>query len=395
MRLGLPEYVAAFLVTLALSWTLTPLMLRLALRFSVMDAPDERKAQSSPVPYLGGLAIVSSFAVTVLVAGLVIRPPSGISALAAVLATGVALSLMGLLDDLRGLNPFLRLGLEIAAGAVVYLTTPSVSLPGPTWLDLLVVVVFVVGITNALNLLDNMDGLSGGTATIAALSFCVIAAANGQFLVAALSAATAGCAAGFLRHNFHPAKIYMGDAGSLFLGFLLATLAVRLQLQHVPLSIAVFVPVVVLGVALFDTTLVTVNRLRHGRNPLSGGRDHVSHRLVWIGIPVPVAVGLIYGLAASLGFLALLLSRLDTTSGLMLVGFVLVLGAAAFALLSAVPVYATSRRRTAMLRVVREHEPEPPAGVRSPLAEEPLHSVREASLEGDGLDPREQRAQPL
>ena len=362
MRLGLPEYVTAFLVSFALAWALTPLMLRLALRLSVLDVPDERKAQSSPIPYLGGLAIVGAFVTTVLVAGVVTDPPSGLGALAAVLVTGLVLSLMGLLDDLRGLPPLLRLVVEIGAGVVVYVTTPSIALPGPQWLDVVVTVLWVVGVTNALNLLDNMDGLSAGVTTIAALSFTAVAALNGQFLVAALSAAVAGCAAGFLRHNFHPAKIYMGDAGSLFLGFMLATLAVRLQLQDVPLTVAVFVPILILGVALFDTSLVTVNRLRHGRSPLVGGRDHASHRLVWIGLPVPVAVGVIYGLAASLGFLALLLARLDTTSGLMLVGYVLVVGASALALLSAVPVYETSRKRQAMLRVVREHEAEPLAG---------------------------------
>jgi UDP-GlcNAc:undecaprenyl-phosphate GlcNAc-1-phosphate transferase len=377
MRLGLAEYLAAFLVSFALAWALTPLMLRLALRLSVLDAPDERKAQESPVPYLGGVAIVTSFAVTVLVAGLVIGPPSGLSALAVVLGMALLLALMGLADDLRGLNPFVRLALEVVAGVVVFVTTPSIALPGPVWLDLLVTVVWVVGVTNALNLLDNMDGLSAGVATIAATSFCVIAAVNGQFLVAALSAATAGCAAGFLRHNFHPAKIYMGDAGSLFLGFLLATLAIRLQLTDVPRTVALFVPVLVLGVALFDTALVTVNRLRHGRSPMVGGRDHMSHRLVWVGIPVPVSVGMIYGIAASLGFLAFLLARLDTVSALLLVGFMLVVAIALFALLSAVPVYETSRKRQAMLRVVREHEPEPPAGPGTSVADppEPLHGL--------------------
>ena len=125
---------------------------------------------------------------------------------------------------------------------------------------------------------------------------------------------------------------------------------------------ALFVPVLVLGVALFDTTLVTLNRLYHRLNPMSGGRDHTSHRLVWVGIPVRVSVGLIYGVAASLGFLALLLSRLDTTSGMMLVGFILLLGAGTLGLLSAVPVYESSRRRQTMLMVVREHEAEPLAG---------------------------------
>ena len=376
MQLGPAAYGVAFLTALALAWLLTPLMLRLALRLSVLDLPDERKAQASPVPYLGGVAIVLAFSVTVLLAGAVVAPEGGVRPLAAVLGAALALALMGLVDDLRGLNPFLRLAVEAGAGAVVWFSAPSISLPGPPWVELLVTVLWVVGVTNAFNLLDNMDGLSAGVAAIAATTLCLIAALNGQFLVAALSAAVAGCATGFLRHNFHPAKIYMGDAGSLFLGFLLATLAVRLQLSDAPRPVALFVPVIVLGVALFDTTLVTANRLRHGRSPLQGGRDHASHRLVWVGIPVPVSVGLIYGVAVSLGFLAVLLARLDTVSGLMLVGFVLTVGVGVMALLSAVPVYESSRQRNVMLRVVREHEPEPPAGIGSPVeGAEPLQGL--------------------
>ncbi|MCU1591865.1 MAG: undecaprenyl/decaprenyl-phosphate alpha-N-acetylglucosaminyl 1-phosphate transferase [Frankiales bacterium] len=369
MTLGPPEYAAAFAVSVSLAWILTPLMLRLAVRREILDVPDERKAQSSPVPYLGGVAIVLAFSATVLVAGSLSARTDGVRSLAWVLGAAVVLALVGLVDDLRGLNPFVRLAMEIAAGLVVYATDPGISFPGPHWLDIVVTVLWVVGVTNAFNLLDNMDGLSAGVATISALTFCVIAGMNGQFLVAALSAAVAGCAAGFLRHNFHPAKIYMGDAGSLFLGFLLAALAVRLKLVNAPQTVALFVPILVLGVALFDTTLVTVNRLHHRRNPMSGGRDHMSHRLVWVGIPVPVSVGLIYGLSVSLGFLAVLLTRLDTTSGLMLVGFVLAVALGTMALLSAVPVYDSSRQRQAMLRVVREHELEPLAGAASRGAE--------------------------
>jgi len=384
MRLGIAEYVAAFLVSAALAWGLTPLMLRLAVRRGVLDVPDERKAQTSPVPYLGGLAIVLAFAVTVLVAGVVSAPPSGLPQLAAVLGMALVLALTGLLDDLRGVDPYLRLALEASAGVVVYLTDPGISFPGPQWLDVLVTVLWVVGITNAFNLLDNMDGLSAGVATLAGLSFCAIAAVNGQFLVAALSAAVAGCASGFLRHNFHPAKIYMGDAGSLFLGFLLAFLAVRLKLVDAPPLVALFVPVLVLGIPLLDTTLVTVTRLRHRRNPMQGGRDHTSHRLVWIGLPVPVAVGFLYVLAASLGFLGLLLSRLDLTSGLMLIGFVLTVGLGAFGLLSAVPVYDTSRRRSTMLRVVRDHEVEPIRRPASDRSAEPGDGLGEPPLERHG-----------
>ena len=178
-------------------------------------------------------------------------------------------------------------------------------------------VVWVVGITNAFNLLDNMDGLSSGVAAIAAGSIFVIAASNGQFLVAALSIGLAGCALGFLRHNFHPATIYMGDAGALFLGFLLAYLGLKLRFDT-PADVTFLVPIVVMGVPIFDTTLVTVTRLRARRQPVPRGRDHTSHRLVRIGLPVPAAVALIYAVGVCLGLVALVVSRVDRVSAYLL-----------------------------------------------------------------------------
>ncbi|MCU1486253.1 MAG: Undecaprenyl-phosphate N-acetylglucosaminyl 1-phosphate transferase, partial [Actinomycetia bacterium] len=225
-----------------------------------------------------------------------------------------------------------------------------------------VTVLWIVGVTNAFNLLDNMDGLSAGVAAIAALFVFVMAADNGQFLVATLSVALVGCAGGFLRRNFHPAQIYMGDAGALFLGFTISVLVLKLDFVDQPRSLALAVPVVLLGVPLFDTALVTVNRLLHGRSPLSGGRDHVSHRLVFIGVPVPVAVGLIYMVAGSLGCMALVLSRVDRGSGLILMGWLAVVAAGLGALLSVVPVYETSQRRHLRLQEVARsvEEPLPP-----------------------------------
>jgi UDP-GlcNAc:undecaprenyl-phosphate GlcNAc-1-phosphate transferase len=360
MELQWPAYLGAFAGALAVAWVLTPLLLKVALSRQVFDAPDERKAQSDPVPYLGGIAIVAGFSAMCIAAAAYDRAPSVLLELGTLLGIGLVLALMGLIDDLRGgISPVVRLLVEIASGAAVYATGSGAELQGPALLDLAVTVLWVVGITNAFNLLDNMDGLSAGVAAIAAASFCLIAALNGQFLVAALAAGTAGCAAGFLRHNFHPAKIYMGDAGSLFLGFLLAVIGLKLTLTQTEPVVALFVPLLVLGVPVFDTTLVTWERLAHGRSPMQGGRDHASHRLVWVGIPVPVAVCLLYATTLALGWLALILARLDTTSGLMLVGFVLTIGVFLLALLAAVPVYDNSRQRRAMLQVVRQHEPEP------------------------------------
>jgi UDP-GlcNAc:undecaprenyl-phosphate GlcNAc-1-phosphate transferase len=359
MELHWPSYVAAFAGSLAVAWVLTPLLLALALRRQVLDIPDERKAQTSPVPYLGGVAIVAGFSAMVLTAAALDRATTVLIQLAVLLGTGLVLALMGLVDDLRGgISPYFRLGVEVAAGAGVYVNNSGALLGGPHWLDLLVTVLWVVGITNAFNLLDNMDGLSAGIASIAAGAFCVLAALHGQYLIAALAAGTAGCAAGFLRHNFHPARIYMGDAGSLFLGYLLAVIGLKITLLGTPPVIAAFVPILVLGVPILDTTLVTWQRLRHSRSPFQGGRDHTSHRLVWVGIPVPIAVILLYAAGVCLGWLAVLLARLDTISGLLLIGLVFGIGTFLLGLLAAVPVYENSRQRRAMLRVVREHDEE-------------------------------------
>jgi UDP-GlcNAc:undecaprenyl-phosphate GlcNAc-1-phosphate transferase len=359
MTLHWPEYAAAFLGSLVVAWLLTPLLLAVAMRQQVLDVPDERKAQTSPVPYLGGIAIVGGFSAMVFTAAALNRNTSVLVDLAFLLGTGLVLATMGLLDDLRGgISPYVRLLVEIAAGVVVFQTGSGALLGGPRGLDLAVTVLWVVGVTNAFNLLDNMDGLSAGIAAIAAGAFALLAGLHGQYLVAALAAGTAGCAAGFLRHNFHPARIYMGDAGSLFLGYLLAVIGLKITLTGTPAAVAMWVPLLVLGVPIFDTTLVTWQRLAHGRNPMKGGRDHASHRLVWVGVPVPVAVCLLYAAGIFLGWLAVLLARLDTTSGLLLVAFVLTVGLFLLGLLAAVPVYENSRQRRAMLRVVREHDPE-------------------------------------
>jgi UDP-GlcNAc:undecaprenyl-phosphate GlcNAc-1-phosphate transferase len=352
------EYLAVFVATAALTLLLTPLALQLALRTALLDHPGEIKAQGSPVPYLGGAAIVIAFAAAVLGAAVVRPPVSGLEELAIVLGLGVALALMGLLDDIRGLSPWLRLAVEVGAGMVVWATPAGAELTQNAVFDAVITVAWIVVVTNALNLLDNMDGLSAGVAAIASAVIFAMAAHSGQFLVATLALALAGCAVGFLRSNFHPARIYMGDAGSLFLGFMLADLALKLRFEDAPRSLAFAIPVVILGVPLFDTALVTVNRLMHGRSPISGGRDHTSHRLVFVGIPVPITVALIYGCAVSLGVLAFVLSESTRGAGTVLVLWVIACGIFFGVLLSMVPVYETSRRRRYMLQQVAKVDPE-------------------------------------
>jgi UDP-GlcNAc:undecaprenyl-phosphate GlcNAc-1-phosphate transferase len=351
------EYPVVFAVTLGLTLVFTPLALRFALRRGALDHPTEIKTQESPVPYFGGAAILAAFCAVVLIASVLHPPASGLGELAVILGLALALGVVGLIDDLRGLSPWIRLVLEIGAGVAVWGTSAGADIFGNDAMNLAITVVWIVGVVNAVNLLDNMDGLSAGVSAIAAMFIFVMAAENGQFLVAVLAIALAGCAAGFLRSNFHPARIYMGDAGALFLGFVLAVMALKLQFVDSPQVVALGVPVLVLGVPIFDTVLVTVNRLVHGRNPLSGGRDHTSHRMVFMGIPVPATVTIVYLGAASLGCLAVVLSRVDRTTGLILLAWISGVAVLVGVLLSLVPVYQTSRRRHLMLQEIERADP--------------------------------------
>lgn len=349
-------YLAVFLGAAALSLGLTPVALRVALRRRILDQPGGHKSHDDPVPYLGGAAITVAFVLVVLLAALIYQPVSGLAELGTILGAAFALALVGLADDLRGLGIAPRILTQAAAGAAIWWVGGGTQLTGEGWADLFLTVMWVVGITNAFNLLDNMDGLSAGVAAIAALAFFVIAVMNGQFLVAALSVALAGCAVGFLRHNFHPARIYMGDAGSLFLGFLLAAIGIKLRFEG-PTEVTFFVPITILGVAIADTALVTITRLIHGRSPFAGARDHTSHRLVFVGVPVRSAVALIYASAIAHGWMAIAISRVDVGTGFLLIGLVVAGNVFLGILLANVPVYENSRQRHLMIQEVATHEP--------------------------------------
>ena len=323
-------YVVVLAGSLLLSLVLVPVALSVALRFGLLDHPGPAKSHAKAVPYLGGAAIVVSFATVVVVGNLLDPPPSGLPQLAGFLGLAVLLAIVGLVDDLTGgVSPLVRLVAEVGAGVAVWSMGSSAHLAGvPAPLDAIVSVAWIVGVTNAFNLLDNMDGLSAGTAVIAALAIFGVGSLQHRYLVSALALALAGCAAGFLRANFHPARIYMGDAGSLFLGFVLAVLLLKLRANaptRVPIAVILAIP----GVAIFDTTLVTVARLFHHRSPFQGGRDHTSHRLVQLGMPIPLAVATIYAASVVLGGAAMLMSQLGSAARI--IGVVGLLAAAGLA----------------------------------------------------------------
>lgn len=355
--------------SLVLSLVLVPVALLVALRFGLLDEPGPAKSHSEAVPYLGGAAIVVSFAVVIVVGNVIDPPPSGLGQLAGFLGIGVLLAVVGLVDDLsKGLTPWLRLAIEVGAAVGVWLLGLTPHLAGmPEPVNAGVTIVWVVGITNAFNLLDNMDGLSAGIGVIAAMAIFGIALLQHRYLVSALALALAGCAAGFLRANFHPAKIYMGDAGSLFLGFILAVLLLKLR-ANAPTRVPVAVILAVPGVAIFDTTLVTVSRLAHRISPFQGGRDHTSHRLVKLGMSVPAAVTTIYAAGALLGGAALLMSQLGSSARIIGVIGLLVVATIVAVPLGRVQVYDLAKT-SATTPVLNEH-PDARARQDSPAAAE-------------------------
>ncbi len=295
----------------------TPLIRRLALRIGVVDMPSARKIHLQPIPLLGGVAIYLGFILALIFFG----DRRYVAELIAILVGASLISLLGIWDDRWGLRPLVKLLGQVAAAAILLLAGVSVRVFSWEWLNWAVTVCWVVGITNALNLLDNMDGLSGGVAAVAAGFFLLLAASSGQYLVSALAAALLGACLGFLRYNFNPASIFMGDAGSLFLGFMLAALGIKLRFPAPPFpqnadQITWMIPVLVLGVPIFDTTLVVISRLRRRLNPLTNpGKDHLSHRLVALGMSRREAVLSIYVLGFALGMLAVLLSTLVLRGG--------------------------------------------------------------------------------
>ena len=294
----------AFLAALAM----TPILRRVAIRFGYVAQPRaDRTWHSRPTALLGGAAI----AIPTVVGTLVLVP---IAPVWPILLAATLLFALGLADDLRSLKPSTKLVAQAAVASILVYQGFGLHWTHSPTLDSLLTIFWMVGITNAFNLLDNMDGLCAGVAVIAgaALVICLQpgAAAEATYLWLLL-----GATAGFLVFNFNPASIFLGDGGSFFIGSSLAAMALRLDhgaATSQEMVSVIAVPVFVLLVPILDTTLVTLSRLWHGKNPSVGGRDHSSHRLVAIGLSERAAVGVLWALAALGGGVAAGLRYLHT-----------------------------------------------------------------------------------
>lgn len=316
MKLDL--YLSIFFASLACALITTPIIRRVALRLGVVDRPSIRKIHIEPIPLFGGLSIAFAFLV-------VFSLFSSFNAeLLAILFSSLIIIAVGIWDDIKNISPFLKLSAQILACWLVVIFGTRVSFTNNPNIDIPLTFLWIVGITNAFNLLDNMDGLSVGIAGIASFFFLILSAMNGQFLIASLSAALAGSCLGFLRYNFKPAQIFMGDTGSMFLGFLLAIIGLKLRFAN-PSELVFAVPIVVLGLPIFDTTLVIISRILRNVKVSEGGKDHTSHRLTKIGLSQRKAVLLLYFVGVILGICGVAVSLLSASLSYCLLGTLLLL----------------------------------------------------------------------
>jgi len=292
----------------------TPVAARAAIAFGIVDVPDGAlKRHRGPVPYLGGLAIYTGFLVAL---GLVFEFDQRVLG---ILLAGTIVVLLGLIDDFGVLGVGPKFAGQFVAAWVLVKSDIAIHIAViPDWLSALLSVLFIVGVANAFNIIDIMDGLEAGTAFIASIFLLVVSVLNGQPAIAVLTAVLAGSLLGFLRYNYHPARIFMGDCGSLFLGMTLAALAMIGKYdRHNP--IGYLTPLLILGVPIFDTAYVMVLRLLHGRSPFRGSPDHFALRLKAAGWSVRGTVNLAYMTGVSLGALGLWNLYLSRTQSLFLV----------------------------------------------------------------------------
>jgi UDP-GlcNAc:undecaprenyl-phosphate GlcNAc-1-phosphate transferase len=290
-------------------------MRRIAIATDVVDRPNSsHKSHKKPVPYLGGVAIIIGVVTVSYSASLFSEFTTSTFWLAtSVLGPALLLGLIGLWDDIKNLPPLPRFIAQTFAGvftASILIITDNIGNPtGSSIFDSIITVFWIVGICNSINFFDNLDGGAAGTVAISSIVLAYLALSGDQYLIAALSTVTAGATLGFLVWNKSPAKIYMGDAGALFLGVLLATLTVRFQPNAQTQVGSYLIPIFLLAMPILDTTVAVISRIKRGLSPFQGGQDHLSHRLIRAGYSRRSAAFSLWGLSALFGGVAILISQ--------------------------------------------------------------------------------------
>ncbi|MDR3592250.1 MAG: MraY family glycosyltransferase [Negativicutes bacterium] len=322
-------YLVAFTVALAVAYFITPHVKDIAIKAGALDAPDARKVHTRPIPRMGGLAMYLAFIIAVLASLHVNHEILG------VLLGATVILIVGITDDLRQLSPKVKLLGQIAAALVLvmfnvrieWLTNPFGDMIYLDYFSIPLTILWVVSLTNTVNLIDGLDGLAAGVSTIASVTIWMVALQQNFWMVAILTAALAGSALGFLQHNFNPAKIFMGDTGSMFLGYTLAAISILGTVKSAA-TIALVVPIVALGLPIMDTAFAIIRRYSSGRPIFKPDKGHLHHRLLEMGLSQKQAVLLMYVISGCLGLSAIALTEVNKGYGAVII--LLLLAAAYF-----------------------------------------------------------------
>ena len=323
----------ALVLAAGISFIATPLVKQLAYKVGAVDVPkDNRRMHKVPIPRLGGLAIFLAFMLSVLIFADIDIETKGI------LLGAVMIVILGVLDDIMALPALPKFLVQIAAAVVVvlhgcrieFLSNPvpgdATYLQLPEWVSIALTIIWIVAITNAVNFIDGLDGLAVGVSGISAATMLVVAIIVAENNIAIIMAALLGACLGFIPYNFNPAKIFMGDTGSTFLGFILATVSIQ-GLFKLYAIISFAVPFLILGIPIFDICFAIIRRVAKGQNPMQADRGHVHHRLIDMGFSQKQSVAITYMLTAILGLAAVVLTSSGEVKALILIGAVFVVGA--------------------------------------------------------------------
>lgn len=314
------SFIAPFLLATVISYLSTPLVRKLAFKVGAVDIPkDDRRVHKEAMPLIGGLAIF----VAVIVVTLIFLPLE--KEIISIIIGGTVIVIGGIIDDLKELKPKTKFMFQIIAGLILifgdvkvdFITNPftkNSSLLYLNWLSIPITLFWVVGITNTLNFIDGLDGLSAGVAMISSITLMIVASkgyTSNYISVIIMSAAIAGACLGFLPFNFNPAKIFMGDTGALFLGFMLAAITIEGVMKSVA-TIAIVAPILILSVPIFDTTFAIFRRLLNGQSISAADKGHLHHRLLSRGYSQRKSVLILYGISGIFGLFAILVSQANS-----------------------------------------------------------------------------------
>lgn len=328
---------SALVISFIISFVTTPFARKLAIRTNALDVPkDDRRMHKDPMPLLGGLSIFAGTMITLILVKFVFLPMvleylqthtmiynhkeliDGMDKLSAVFVGGTLIFIVGLIDDYNGMKAWVKFLCQIACASIVYAMGIRLDLlfgytiEVDTTLSLvasfLVTVVWIVGITNTINLVDGLDGLAAGVAAIASAAIAYTAYIHGMYTVTLSMLALSGAALGFLPFNFNPAKLFMGDSGSLFLGFMLASISLIGPVKSATI-VATIVPVLVLGLPIFDIVFAVLRRLINKKPIMMADKAHLHHRIIERGLGVKRSVLMLYGISGIMGIAAIVFSR--------------------------------------------------------------------------------------